>query len=105
MYFALFLATILITRVWLWFTKISSPTIRGFRMHHYMYGIVLILTAWLLKNPAVYAVGLALLVDEAPVLMKKGWQWHEYDSTYCRVGVLVFTVVIYATRERIFAFV
>ncbi len=39
-FFLVFLATVLVTRIYLYFWPIPSPTIRGFRLHHYMYGII-----------------------------------------------------------------
>jgi hypothetical protein len=71
-FFLVFFAVILFVRIFLFYKPIQSPTVRGIRLHHYMYGIVLSLIAVIFQHVTVYAVGLALLVDEIPFLILRG---------------------------------
>ena len=48
-FFLVFLGTIAVTRLLL-LSKRSSPTIKGFRLRHYMYGLVLIVLAFIFDN-------------------------------------------------------
>lgn len=72
--FLIFLLSLIGTRIFIFFCQKPSPTIMGIRLHHYMYGIVLMIAAYYLRNffsyaGALYAFGLALLVDQIPYLI------------------------------------
>ena len=107
-FFLIFLGTIAVTRLFL-LTKKASPTIQGFRLRHYMYGLVLIVTAFLIDNLTVYAIGLGLLVDEIPPILVKGpghrdehWRGYEdYYSPWCVAGVFILVLIVYLFRSQV----
>ena len=68
-FFAVFLLTILITRIFLYYKPVASPTIKGLRLHHYMYGLVLAVVGFVLSNITLYGVGLGLFVDELTYIL------------------------------------
>ena len=72
LYFFIFASTILITRLFLYLKPISSPTLKGWRVHHYMYGLLLILISIGAKNKNIFAIGLGLFIDEVPYLILRG---------------------------------
>src|SRR3989344_8460892 len=104
-FFLIFLGTIAATRLFL-LTNLAGPTIKGFRVRHYMYGVVLIVLAFLTNNVTIYAVGFALFIDELPLILFKGpghkeeyWRGLEdYWARWCIVGVLILVFLTYLFR-------
>jgi len=102
---ALFVATIVITRIFLWFWPRHAPKIGNFQLHHYMYGLVLIAIYFGIPQIALLVVGLGLVVDEIPLFfIFKGWDWpddhwgqyHSYQSILSIIAMsLVASLVIY----------
>jgi len=82
--FIIYCATILVTRVVLWFWPKHSPMIGRFQPHHYMHGLILIALYFLIPNPIILAVGLGLFVDEIPLFFIFGtWDWpHDHWKQY-----------------------
>ncbi len=105
-FFLVFLGTIAATRLFL-LSKMAGPTLKGFRLRHYMYGVVFIVFAFLIDNITVYAVGLGLLTDEIPLILVKGpghreehWRGCEdYYSPWCVAGVLILILAAYIFRD------
>ena len=99
-FFLFLLTTIALTRVWLFRRPMKSPTIKGFRLHHYMYGIVILVAGLIFKSLLAYSVGAGLIVDEIPLfLFPKTASWKEYESKTAFTGILLLLVVIYLFRN------
>ena len=73
-----FTATVGVVRLALWLRPTPSPTVRGFRLHHWMYGAAILVTMAIVEAPgwrefasipyplaALYAVGAGLFADQA----------------------------------------
>jgi predicted membrane protein len=110
-FFLIFLGVITGTRLLL-VKEMAAPTIKGFRLRHHMYGLVLIPLAFLISNITIYAVGFALLVDELPLIVTRGfghknehWDYKGYHSPYSVTGVLVLIFLTYIFRDIISAFI
>jgi len=100
------IGTIIFTRGWIYlmrevfrspnFTH-SSPTIKGIKLHHYMYGIVIILAGFLLQTQWIIAIGLGLFIDEIAPLIKYGnsFHWKEYWSLHSFLWMIVSLVIIF----------
>lgn len=91
-FFLTFLGAIVVTRIFLYFNPRSSPTIKGFRLHHYMFGIFIALTGGIIQNIFVYAIGLGLFVDEIGYLIIGG-KTHEDNYSVTSILILVLLVV------------
>lgn len=108
-FFLIFLGTITVTRLLLLNKGIASPTISDFRTRHYMYGIVLIVLSFFISNLTMFAIGLALLADELPLVIVKGpghreesWRGCEdYYEPWVVLGVLVLLLLTYFFRDFI----
>jgi hypothetical protein len=100
-FFIIFLATILLTRVFLYFVPFGAPDIGPLEVHHYMYGLILIAAGYALRNLLVYAVGFALVVDELMLFTTPARTWDEYYSLIFVGGTIVFTLLVYICREQI----
>ncbi len=63
-FYAVFVITILVTRLFLYLRPQESPTLFGITLHHYLYGLLLIPVGIVLQSVLLYAIGLALFIDE-----------------------------------------
>ena len=100
-FFAIFFITILTTRVFLYFNPTPSLTIKGFRMHHHMYGLILAPAGVLLGNMAIYSVGVGLFVDELGYLIIGGKTHEENYSKISLVLLILFISLTYIFREQL----
>ncbi len=98
-FFYIFLATVLITRVFLFIKPTASPTVKGFRLHHYMYGIVLVVIGLMFHSLATYAIGLGLFVDEVSYLVIKGKTHKDNYSTKSILGTLALVLLVFICRK------
>lgn len=104
LFFIVLLGTILITRLFLYFKPISAPTLKGFRIHHYHYGIVLLVISIAIKSLLVYAIGLGLFIDELTFILISGKDHKDNYSKESLIGTLVFIIVIFVSREKLMTF-
>lgn len=100
-FFTLFLITILVTRIFLYIKPTPSPTIKGFRMHHWMYGVALIILSLIYSNIAFFAIGLGLFVDELSYIIIGGKSHKDNYSTKSIVGTLLFVILVYIFQDQI----
>ena len=94
-FFILFLAVILVIRLFLYLRPTPGPTFGGIRIHHWVVGVLLLAVALLLLAviPSVYsritltvfAVGLALFLDELTYLFIGG---QTHADNYSRISLL-----------------
>lgn len=100
-FFLIFVLTILVTRIFLFIKPVASPTIKGFRIHHWMYGITLIILSFIFSNITMYAVGLGLFVDELSYILIGGENHKDNYSTKSLLGTVIFILAIYLLRNQI----
>ena len=104
-FFFIFLITILITRIFLYFKPKPSPTIKRLRLHHYMYGIIILIIGLLLDNLASYAIGLGLFIDELTFLFIGGKNHEDNYSNKSLVGTLILVIIVFFFRDQITYFI
>ncbi|MEK7618442.1 MAG: hypothetical protein AAB410_04835 [Patescibacteria group bacterium] len=112
-FFLVFLVAIVVTRLLLATRKMAKPTIKGFRLRHYMYGMVLIAFGYFFNNLTVFAIGSGLFADEIPLIIIKGpghkdeyWRGCEdYYTPWCVAGILIIILVVYTFRNTIAALI
>lgn len=104
--FAIFILTILITRIGLYVggRLVENPdemglSIKGLRLHHYMYGLVLAPVGLLLGNGPLFAIGLGLFVDEATYLLMGGSTHADNYSWISLTGTFVLVIVVFLLRK------
>ena len=96
--FVIVLSTVVLTRLWLLLKPISSPRLKGFKLHHYMYGLIIVGISIFLSNIILYGIGFGLIVDELPLFLRyknNHFHWKEYNSIYSRLGVIICLVLVY----------
>ncbi len=101
-FFFILLGAIAVSRLF-GVAKIKAPTIGGFRVHHHMYGFILLIPSFLLPSLTLYAISLGLIVDELPVILRKGLVYkdencEDYRSAWCVAGVFVLVLLIFFFR-------
>ena len=98
-FFLIFLATIAITRLFIFVYPIPAPTFGKFRTHHYMYGLVGILVGLVLHSVLIYAIGLGLFVDELTYLLMRGKDHKDNYSKISLLGTLFFVIIVFVFRD------
>ncbi len=105
-FFLIFLSTVVITRVSLFIAGMYASnadmlgfTLFGFRLHHYMYGLILIPIGILATNIFFYAIGMGLFVDELTYLLIGGQTHADNYSWISLVGTAVIIAGIFFTRK------
>lgn len=102
--FIIVFATVLMTRLWLFLKPISSPRFQNFKLHHYMYGLVLVGISIIFSSLVIYAIGLGLILDELPLFIRyknNDFHWKEYNSNYSRIGAIVCLALLFIFRNYI----
>lgn len=103
-FFLIFLATIVVTRIFLYVRPVASPTISGFRLHHWMYGIVLGTIGFMSSSIWIFAIGIGLLVDELPYLLMKGKIHKDNYSARSLAGVLICSILVFIFKDSFISF-
>lgn len=88
-----FLLSIILTRFFLYFFPISSPKIKSFKIHHYMYGILIMMISFIISSKFFFYIGFGLFLDEVPCLLLYGkFHYKEYNSkdTLMMLVLLIF---------------
>ncbi|OGN25406.1 MAG: hypothetical protein A2925_00015 [Candidatus Yanofskybacteria bacterium RIFCSPLOWO2_01_FULL_44_22] len=98
-FFLIFLATIIITRLFIFIYPISAPTFGKFRTHHYMYGLVGIFAGLSFHSIMIYAIGLGLFVDELTYLLIRGKNHKDNYSKISLLGTLFFAIIVFIFRK------
>lgn len=100
--FSIFLYTIIAVRIFLYLKPLPSPTIKGFRFHHWMFGLFLIWISFLLKILILYAVGLGLFADELTYILIKGKTHAHNYSKISIFGTIFVVAIVYFLRSELF---
>jgi hypothetical protein len=100
-FFLIFAITIVITRVVVFLYPISSPAIGKFRVHHYMYGLVVSPIGLATHSIIVYAIGLGLFADELAYLLIGGKTHQDNYSKLSLLGTLILMILVFILRDYI----
>src|SRR3989344_4495518 len=100
-FFPTFLATVAITRLFIFVYPIPAPTFGKFRTHHYMYGLAGILVGLVFHSILIYAIGLGLFVDELTYLIMRGKDHKDNYSKISLFGTLFFVIIVFLFRDLI----
>lgn len=98
-FFPIFLATVVITRLFIFIYPIPAPTFGKFRTHHYMYGLVGIFAGLVFHSVILYAIGLGLFLDELTYLFIRGKNHKDNYSKISLLGTLFFVIIVFIFRN------
>lgn len=107
-YFLVTMVVMFATRVTIYILPISSPTIKQLRIHHWMYGLLLIVgllaTAKFYQNLDLLAVGSGLLLDEIGLIIIQGKTHQDNYSPVSFMLIMFFTIILFVLRAEIVKF-
>ena len=97
--------TTLITRVLVYMRPVASPTINGFRLHHYMYGLAGILLCLLLapfkKSIIALAISMGIFIDESGYLLIDGKTHEDNYSPESFMLIMLVEIILFLLRKPI----
>ena len=106
LFFVIFIITILITRGSLYLGGLFAEdpdkmglSIKGFRVHHWMYGVLMIPGGIILQSIPLFAIGSGLFIDELTYLVTGGRDHADNYSWISLIGTLLLSVVVFITRK------
>jgi len=97
-FFLIFIITILVTRILVFLHPIPAPTIGKLRTHHYMFGILGVISGLITGSLIIYAIGLGLFVDELTYLLTGGKTHKDNYSKISLLGTLFFVVIVFILK-------
>lgn len=68
-------------------------------MHHYMYGLILIVLSILFESLILYAVGLGLFIDELTYLLMRGKTHEDNYSTVSLLGTAILVTAVFIFKD------
>jgi hypothetical protein len=101
MFTTVFVATVVVTRLFCWVRPVPSPTIGTVRLHHYMYGVAAMAASLAIGSIVLYALGLGLFVDELTFLVLRGRDHHDNYSLPSLVGTGLLVLATVLARHAI----
>lgn len=100
-FFLLVLATVVVARLLLFFKPISSPTVWGLRLRHWMYGVVGILLGLTIQCLPIYAIGFGLWIDELSYIIIGGRTHRDNYSAASIGGTIILIFLTFAFRAEL----
>src|SRR3989344_1058141 len=98
-FFVIFITTVILIRLFLWFQPTPSPTVGGLRLHHWMFGAIVVPIALLFGSIPLYAASLGLFVDELTYLLIGGKTHEDNYSKISLLGTLFFIVLVFLLKN------
>ena len=98
-FFAIFLLTVVLTRLFLYINPLPAPTFNGIRTHHYMYGIVGVILGLTVASLPTFAIGMGLFTDELTFVLMGGKTHHDNYWTVSLIGTAVFAGLVFLARR------
>src|SRR3989338_2037622 len=98
-FFLIFISTIIITRLVVYLFPIPSPTIKSFRLHHYMFGIIGIVIGLLFSSILIYAIGIGLFIDELAYILIGGKTHKDNYSKKSLLGTVFFILLVFIFKN------
>ncbi len=107
-YFLFTTLMIFCTRIWVYLFPKPSPTIKNFRTHHWMYGLLFTLIlfgiAGIYKNIYLLAISMGLFLDEIGFVLIRGKNHEDNYSPKSFLILLFFIILLFLFKEEIVNF-
>jgi uncharacterized membrane protein YcfT len=98
-FFLMFVLTVVFVRAVLYFHPVPAPTIAGFRIHHYMYGLAAVAIGLATVSLPIYSIGLGLFIDELTFVLTGGKTHHDNYSLVSILGTAVLVCVVFVLKR------
>lgn len=107
-YFLYTMITTVITRIFVYIFKKTSPTIKNFRTHHWMFGlaftIILFSIANFCTNIYLLAISTGIFLDEIGFIILRGKTHEDNYSPQSFMLLMFFILLLFIFREIIVNF-
>ncbi len=107
-YFLYTLSTIIITRVLVYLFNKPSPTIRGFRTHHWMFGLLFTLILFCISsfytNIYLLSISMGIFIDEMGFIVILGKTHEDNYSPKSFMLLMFFILLLFIFKEIIVDF-
>jgi len=107
-FFLFTLITIIITRVSVYIFNKPSPTIKNFRTHHWMFGllftILLLFISNFYTNVYLLSISVGVFLDEIGFILIKGKTHEDNYSPKSFMIIMLFILLLFIFRENIINF-
>ncbi|MCI8671682.1 MAG: hypothetical protein HFI36_06630 [Bacilli bacterium] len=104
-FFLITLITIIITRVGVYIFNKPSPTIKNFRTHHWMFGLIFIIIFFLISsfytNIYLLSISVGVFMDEIGFIIIKGKSHKDNYSPESFMILMFFILILFIFRETI----
>lgn len=104
-YFLCTVLTIIIIRIFVYKYPKPSPTIKNFRIHHWMYGLfftlLLLFTSNYYNNIYLLAISMGIFLDEIGFIIMRGKSHEDNYSPKSFIILMVFILLLFIFRESI----
>jgi len=107
-YFLLTTLTIIITRVFVYIFNKPSPTIKNFRTHHWMFGLVFTIILFCISdfytNIYLLSISCGIFLDEIGFIIIRGKTHEDNYSPKSFIILMIFVLLLFIFRENILDF-
>lgn len=107
-YFLFTFLTILFTRVWVYIFNKPSPTIKNFRTHHWMYGLLFTLLLFCIAkfytNLYLLAISVGIFLDKIGFIIIRGKTHEDNYSPKSFMLLMFFIFLLFVFRKNIVDF-
>lgn len=107
-FFLFTLITVIITRVSVYMFNKPSPTIKNFRTHHWMFGLLFTILLFFISNfyTNVYllSISVGVFLDEIGFILIKGKTHEDNYSPKSFMIIMLFILLLFIFRESIINF-
>ena len=104
-YFFFTMLTVILTRVWVYLFNKPSPTIKNFRTHHWMYGllftIILFSISKFYTNLYLLSISMGIFLDEIGFIIIRGKTHKDNYSPQSFMILMFFMLLLFLFRESI----
>ena len=107
-YFLFTMTTIIITRLLVYLFNKPSPTIKNFRTHHWMYGLMLTIILFSISsfytNIYLLSISMGIFLDEIGFIIIRGKSHEDNYSPKSFMILMFFILLLFIFRENIVNF-
>ncbi len=107
-YFFCTLLTIIITRTFVYLFNRPSPTIKGFRTHHWMFGLLLSIILFCISsfyvNIYLLSISMGIFLDEIGFIIIRGKTHEDNYSPKSFMILMFFILLLFIFRKNIVNF-
>ena len=107
-YYLFTMITIILTRILVYLFNKPSPTIKNFRTHHWMYGLLFTIILFCISsyytNIFLLSISMGIFLDEIGFIIIRGKNHEDNYSPKSFIILMFFILILFIFRENIVNF-